>query len=145
MIGVGAERAPGIQAVRPLRALCPPQARLFVGELGCSFDELLGYLRAFKPDLILLIDAVQMQCAPGAIRYWDWQDSTGLNGSQPDLSPHEIAGGLIDELGCEVALIGIQPDENANNAPLSEEVRRAVDEVVQVLRQAVTMPQPVSA
>lgn len=145
VIGVGDEQAPGIQAARQLRVMCPPQARLFVGELSASCEELLGVLRAFAPDLILLIDAVQMQGAPGAIRYWGWQDTIGLSGSQPTWSPHEIAGCLIDELGCEAALIGIQPDEGANHALLSAEVRRAVEEVAQALRQALTMSQPVSA
>ena len=148
VIGVGDERsgdhAAGLNVTRQLRERCRPDAALPIVELSTSPEAICEALRSFKPDLILLIDAVDINRLPVAIRYSDWQDTIGLSGSQPVLSPHEIAGCLVDELSCEVALIGIEPDESALGAPLSPDVRQAVDEVVQGLQQALAILRTVS-
>jgi hydrogenase 3 maturation protease len=111
------------QAARP--ALTPP----LIIEAGPAPEAFTGQLRRFDPDLVLLIDAAQMDLPPGAIRAIDWQGAIGLSASTHTLPLSVIARYVADELGCEVLLIGIQPQANEFDAPLSAPVRRAVDEL----------------
>ena len=74
-----------------------------------------------------------MNEAPGTIRWLDWQETSGLSASTHTLPPHVLAEYLVNELGCEVALMGIQPQGNEFDAPLSPPVQQAVEEIVQTL------------
>jgi hydrogenase maturation protease len=138
VVGVGDTRggdlAAGLKVARRLRESWEPAAAVRIVELDKPFDTTVDTLRSFDPDLVLLIDAVAMQHVPGTIRYLDWHDTIGLCGSLLEWSPHEMAGRLIDDLDCEVALVGIQPCESAFGVPLSADVRRAVDEIVEALQ-----------
>lgn len=97
---------------------------------GTAPEAFTGPLRRFDPDLILMIDAAQLNEPPGTIRLIEWQATIGLSASTHTLPLNVIAQYLVTELRCDVAVIGIQPYANAFDAPLSSEVRRAVKEVV---------------
>ncbi len=85
------------------------------------------------PDLVLLIDAAQMDEAPGAVRWLAWQETDGLSASTHTLPPRVLAHYLTSELGCEVALLGIQPADTTMGAPLSPTAQAAVQAVAQAL------------
>jgi hydrogenase 3 maturation protease len=106
---------------------------LLVIDAGAAPENFTGPLRRFDPDLVLLIDAAQLNEAPGSIRWLDWQETSGLSASTHTLPPHVLAEYLVNELGCEVALIGIQPQGDEFDAPLSPPVQQAVDELVRTL------------
>ncbi len=71
-----------------------------------------------------------MGVASGEIRWLTWGEVAGPSTSTHSLSIHLLTGYLAAELGCEVALIGIQPANDTFGAPLSPAVRQAVDAVV---------------
>jgi hydrogenase 3 maturation protease len=108
---------------------------LLIIEAGAAPEAFTGRLRRFDPDLVLMIDAAQMDQLPGTIRLIEWQDTIGLSASTHTLPLNVIAQYLVAELGCEVAVIGIQPDANTFDTPLSPAVQRAVEEVVHGVRQ----------
>ncbi len=66
-----------------------------------------------------MIDAAQMNESPGTIRAIEWQDTIGLSASTHTLPLNVIAQYLVTDLGCDVVVIGIQPQDNAFDAPLS--------------------------
>jgi len=66
---------------------------------------------------------------PGAVRWLDWQEITGVSASTHTLPLHLLARYLMTELGCIVSLLGIQPATNALDAPLSPDVQDAVEAV----------------
>jgi hydrogenase 3 maturation protease len=107
---------------------------VLIVEAGTAPENVTGALRKFAPILILLIDAAQLNEPPGTIGWVDWRETTGISAITHGLPLHVIAQYLVTEIGCEVALIGIQPRGNAFDTPLSPEVQHAVDEVVQVLQ-----------
>lgn len=74
-----------------------------------------------------------MNEVPGSIRWIDWQETSGLSASTHTLPPYMLSQYLVNELACDVALIGIQPQGNEFSASLSLEVQRAVDEIVRTL------------
>ncbi len=111
-------------------------APVLVIEGGPAPENHTGPIRRFAPDLVILVDAAHLEEAPGAIRWLDWQDLAGLSASTHTLPPSILARYLTLELGCRVALVGIQPQQTDLGAPLSTAVEAAVDEVVAELSSA---------
>ena len=138
IVGIGQELrgddASGVNVARTLQLLETNHgSSLLVIDAGAAPENFTGQLRRFDPDLVLLIDAAQLNEAPGSIRWLDWQETSGLSASTHTLPPHVLAEYLVNELNCEVALIGIQPQGNEFDAPLSPPVQQAVEEIVQTL------------
>jgi hydrogenase 3 maturation protease len=102
-------------------------------EGGLAPENLTGAIRRFAPDLVLLVDAAEMGEPAGAVRWLSWQDTTGVSAATHALPPYMVAQFLASELDCEVALIGIQPQETAFGASLSPPVQRAVRTVTRGL------------
>lgn len=140
LLGVGhplnGDDAAGIAIARALSAALPAQEHVQVLEGGSAPENQTGPLRAFGPDLVVFIDAAQMDAEPGAVRWLDWRDTTGLSASTHTLPPYVLAKFLVAELGCEVVLLGIQPARNAIAAPLSDTMQAAVDAVTRALTAA---------
>ncbi len=103
-------------------------------EAGAAPEAFTGQLRRFDPDLVIMIDAAQLNEPPGTIRVIEWQDTIGLSASTHSLPLNVIAQYLISELRCEVIIIGLQSEANAFDTPLSPSMRRAVDDVIGELR-----------
>jgi hydrogenase 3 maturation protease len=90
-----------------------------------------GPIRRFSPDFVLLIDAALLDEAPGAVRWLPWEKTVGLSASSHTLPPYMLAHYLTVELGCQVALLGIQPLDTSLGVPLSPIAQQAVDDVCQ--------------
>jgi hydrogenase 3 maturation protease len=137
VIGFGQEfngdDAAGIVVARGLQSRLAGQDRLLVIDAGPAPENQTGALRRFNPDLVLLIDAAQMGDPPGTVRWLAWQDTTGISASTHTLPPYMLAHYLTVELGCDVALIGIQPAHNQIDAPLSPVMQQATETVIEGL------------
>lgn len=137
IVGVGqmlrGDDGAGVAVVRTLQPLVATHARVLVLDAGAAPENQLGPLRRFVPDLVLFVDAAQMGEPPGTVCLLSPEETTGLSASTHTLPVGVIAHYLRAELGCEVAVIGIQPARDAFGAELSEAVQEAVDAVVQEL------------
>lgn len=129
VLGVGNEfngdDAAGLVVVRAMKARTGCPDRLLVIDAGIAPENHTGPLRAFAPDLVLLVDAAQMDAEPGAVRWIDWRDTSGISATTHTLPPHMLARFLTAELGCAMALLGIQPVHNAIDTPPSPVVTAA--------------------
>lgn len=145
LLGIGhplnGDDAAGIAVVRALDAVLPPTDRVLLLEGGSAPENQTGRLRQFTPDLVIFIDAAQMDAAPGAVRWLDWRETTGLSASTHTLPPYMLAQFLVADLGCDVALLGIQPAHTLTGAPLSNVMQRAVDSIVQTLIGVLCQPE----
>ncbi len=140
LVGVGHELrgddAAGVILARRLQPLAESTLdRLRVIEAGQAPENFTRVLRDFHPDLIVFVDAAQMNETPGTIRWLAWQDTAGLSGSTHTLPLHVLASFLSADLGCEIGLLGIQPAGNTMDDPLSPAVQQAVDELERELAQ----------
>jgi hydrogenase 3 maturation protease len=138
VVGVGHELrgddAAGLFAARRLiEALRAESASLLVFEAGPAPENHTGALRQFEPDLVLFVDAAGLEAESGTVRWVDLGDITGLGASTHTLPLSTLAGFLTTQLGCDVALIGVQPGETGIGAPLSPPVSTAVEEIVRGL------------
>jgi hydrogenase 3 maturation protease len=139
ILGIGHELcgddAAGVLVARALQSLAAPGGQPLVIDAGSAPENYTGALRRFGPELVLLVDAARMGGQPGAVEWLDWQATAGLSASSHTLPVSVLASYLAAEFGCEVALLGIQPSDTSMGAPLSPQVRRAVDIVVRKLSQ----------
>ncbi|NLG98489.1 MAG: hydrogenase 3 maturation endopeptidase HyCI [Chloroflexi bacterium] len=141
VLGIGNELngddAAGILAARALkeqlnrRSAGESAPSLVVYEAGPAPENFTGPLRRFHPNLVLMIDAAEMGEPPGTIMWLDWRDAHGGAGSTHTLSPSVLSRFLVEELGCRVILVGIQPAQIEFGTDLSEPVEKAVARVVQ--------------
>ena len=137
IVGIGNELhgddAAGPRVVRELAAKLPATPGLLLLDAGIAPENFGGPLRRFRPDLVLEIDAADHGQAPGATAWIDWAEADGLSASTHTLPPSVFATYLVAELGCRVALIGIQPAALDLNAPLSPAVDRACSALADAL------------
>jgi hydrogenase 3 maturation protease len=99
-------------------------------DTGPMPENFTGTIRDFGPALVLLVDAADMGEIGGKIHLLDYRDCTGLSASTHTLPPSVIADYMIQEMGCEVALLGVQSLQTDIGAPLSDPVRSAVNQAV---------------
>jgi hydrogenase maturation protease HycI len=134
LVGIGHELrgddAAGVLVARGVQEAWAEQEHLLCLDAGSAPENCTSRLRRFGPDLVLLVDAAYLDESPGAVRWLHWSETSGLSASTHTLPPYLLARYLTEELGCEVALLGIQPADMWPGAGVSEEVQRAVEEVV---------------
>lgn len=134
LVGIGSELrgddAAGLEVGRGLAG----NDDLLVIEAGPAPENHSYRLRRFQPDRVILIDAVQMDLAPGAIRLIDLNAIDGFSASTHTTPLTLFAHYLANELGCEILLIGIQPGDLTLGAPLTPEVKAAVRKLRRALQ-----------
>lgn len=141
ILGIGQELcgddAAGLIVVRRLQpAFAGYENRLLI-ETGPAPENFSGPVRRFKPNLVLLVDAAQMDALPGDVQVLPWQEASGFGASTHSLSLAMFAGYLEGELGCVIGLIGIQAAQNEFNTPLSFEVEDGVKRLVEAIKEKI--------
>jgi hydrogenase 3 maturation protease len=137
IVGMGHELrgddAAGLAVARALQATLGGDERVLAIDAGPAPESQTGPLRRFRPDVVLFVDAAQMDESPGVIRWLPVHETSGLSASTHTYPLDVLATFLTGELACEVALIGIQPAEDNISAPLTPQVAEAVSAIVSVL------------
>ncbi len=138
VVGIGQELrgddAVGMFLASRLQGEPTRSGRLLAVEAGPAPENFTGTLRRFRPDLVLLVDAAFMNEPAGTIGWLSWQDAAGFSASTHTLPLHLLAEYLTAELGCEVALLGIQPAQLSVGAELTPRVRQSALELCAALR-----------
>jgi hydrogenase maturation protease HycI len=149
VLGIGHELrgddAAGVVLARLLNQR-PRNAACLAIEAGPAPENCFGPLLAYRPDLVLFVDAAQMGAEPGTIRLLDWNLVRAAEGVQLNTSTHTLplpmlADFLAHELGCPVWLLGIQPARTAVSASLSAPVSQAVEGAAANLAELFEQPQ----
>lgn len=141
-LGIGNELngddAAGVIVIRRLRERIGDTPDVLLLEGGTAPESFSGPIRRFGADLVVMIDCADMQGAPGEIAWLDFADLDGLSASTHTLPPSVLAGFLQGEIGCEIGLIGIQPETLEFDSPLSASVNSAVEEIVREISKGFT-------
>lgn len=132
VVGIGnelnADDAVGVLVVRALDQYLSqtnrPEAVLLI-EGGPAPENFTAPLRRFCPNMVLLIDAVQMEAAPGTTAWLEWQNAQGFSASTHTLPPTLFGQFLTSELSCRVALLGIQVESVEFDQPIAPAVKKA--------------------
>ena len=110
-------------------------------EAGPLPEAATGALRRYLPDWAVFIDSAEMGEPPGTIRWVDPEQAEGFTGSTHTFPLSGLGKYLSSELGCRVAILGIQPKNLEFDSLVSGEVIRAVEEIVGFVN-AFTKPAP---
>jgi hydrogenase 3 maturation protease len=128
------------QLITILSALTPTGSMQFKAiNTGPVPENFTGALRKYAPHFVLMIDAAQMGKTEGFIRWIALDEIAGFSASTHGLPLALLASYLVDQLACQVALIGIQPGSSPTGnydelAPLSPTVNRAARKITQFLQ-----------
>jgi hydrogenase maturation protease len=141
VLGVGnvlrSDDGAGVVVAQALRSACrlPPDWLLL--ECGAVPEACTGVLRRFAPDVIVLIDAVDMAAPPGTIAWFETWSSPGIAaGSTHGVPLDVLADFLRRDVHCRIGLLGIQPATLDFGEGLSKSGRAAVSAAVAGLAQA---------
>ncbi len=136
LVGIGSDlRGDDSAGLMVARALLNDErfasaSHLLIIDGGPAPENHTGKIRAFQPELVLFIDAAQMDESPGTIQWIPLDAIDGMSASSHSLPLSMLAHYLTLEIGCEVVVLGIQPQQNEINAKLSAPIRAAVDEIL---------------
>lgn len=101
--------------------------RIFIG--ASAPENLTGEIKAFEPDYILIVDSADMGKKPGAVDFIDPGKIGGVSFCTHTLPPKVMIDYLVNALGCEVGIIGIQPKNIGFGSSLSKEIGAAVKKI----------------
>jgi hydrogenase 3 maturation protease len=134
IVGIGSELRGddriGTLIVKKLIAYRHQKSNLLIAEGGTLPESFTGPLRKFSPNYVLLIDAADMNAQPGEIRLIEPEELGGYNASTHSFPLSTIIEYLKQEFSCEVDLLGIQPKSIDFGSSLSDEGRKAANQVV---------------
>lgn len=102
-------------------------------EADTAPESCTGQLRHFHPDLVILLDAANLNTVPGTAHWIHWEDTVGLSASTHTLPPSVLGTYLVHEFGCEVYLLGIQPALTTIGRPPSLLVEKAIETITHQL------------
>ena len=139
ILGVGSDLrgddSAGLMVARTLLQCLPPneESNILVIEGGPAPENYTGKIRAFQPNLVLIVDAANITEAPGTIQWIPLDSIDGMSASSHSLPLSVLAHFLTLELGCDVAILGIQPEQNGIGAEVSPLVSAAIDRTVSAI------------
>ena len=145
VVGIGntlrSDDAAGILVARALATsrLLPDPKPVLVIDAGHAPENCTAELRRYAPDVVLLVDAVEMGEAPGYIRWVEMDEIEGMSASTHSLPLSMLASFLNWELKCEVTLLGIQLKSNDVGETVNLDVVRAVNEIVNEITEAISV------
>jgi hydrogenase 3 maturation protease len=117
------------QTTEDRAVLRPPSSvvRLEVFLGGTAPENLTGEIKRFSPTHLVIIDAADLNAEPGAITLMDPDGIGGTTFCTHSLPLKVMIDYLLDSFQCHVAIVGIQPKSLEVGAPVSQEVRDAVE------------------
>ncbi|MCS7252860.1 MAG: hydrogenase maturation peptidase HycI [Armatimonadota bacterium] len=134
IIGIGNEMrgddAVGCYIARRLHSV----ENALVIEAGDVPENYAGLLREYKPECIVLVDAVNVGADVGSIIIMSAEElSSSLAVSTHGMPLKLLSDYLRRETGAEVFLIGIQVKGTELGAPMSDEVQVAAEAIVELI------------
>ena len=125
----------GPLVARKLIARLSQRDNILVLDAGTAPENVTGSLRSFQPQLVVLIDAVDLGEPVGTIEWLAWDAVEGMDAFTHGLPPAVFGNFLRQELGCQVFLIGIQPASLVFDQPPHPAVKASINKVVNRIAQ----------
>jgi hydrogenase 3 maturation protease len=108
------------------------KCRAFVGDVAP--ENLTGEIKQYAPDLLLVVDAVEMGRKPGELAVIPLDLIGGVSFSTHMLPLSIVLDYLSREVGCEVLLVGVQLSSIEFMAAMHPAVAAAVAELIDGLK-----------
>lgn len=120
--------AAGVEVCDRLRPALKARPDVLVVSGGSAPENCVGALRAFAPDLVVIVDAARMGQPPGTLLRIDPSDPRAAGASTHTLPLPVFCDYVAGTLGCDVTLLGIEPADTSFGEGLTPAVEAAVAE-----------------
>jgi hydrogenase 3 maturation protease len=145
LLGIGNELqgddAAGLLVIRALTARLGSSPTVLTLEGGVAPENFTGKIRKFKPDLVLFVDAADLGADAGSVEWVRLDQIDGFSASSHILPLSVLAKFIIADTGCEVGVLGIQPQSLELGEDVSEPVQKAINSLADDLYQQLTISQ----
>ena len=135
VLGVGSDLrgddAAGVIIAEEIEKKKIPNITTLLG--GTAPENLTGEIKRLKPSHLIIIDAADLNEAPGTIKLIRMDQIGGLSFSTHALPMKMMVDFILQDITCEVYFIAIQPKSLAFGAVVSSEVKEAIKTVVESL------------
>ena len=96
-------------------------------------ENLTGEIKRFCPTHLVIVDSADMHEAAGVVKLINPDQVGGLSFCTHSLPVKIMADYLVQSLGCQIAIIGIQPKALDFGSSVSKEIKKAVNDIAGVL------------
>jgi hydrogenase 3 maturation protease len=138
IMGIGnalrGDDAVGVEVVKQLRGKVPSRVKML--DCGTVPENFMQELESFKPTHVLMIDAANLETAPGKTRLIPPEEIAGFALSTHSMPLSFLAGIIHQELKSKVVLLGIQPYSTAFGEGLSPNLRKAAKQIAENIKEA---------
>jgi len=137
ILGVGSslrsDDAAGLLVAEELKKIRNPKLKVFFG--STAPENLTGEIIKYEPSHIIIIDSVDMDQKPGSILLVNPQEVDGISFYSHMLPIKMTIDYLLESIKCEIIIIGIQPKSLEFGEAVSEEIKKSIKQITDVLRQ----------
>jgi hydrogenase 3 maturation protease len=142
ILGVGTELCrddtAGLYLIERLSALCgvpvgEAHDRLLLVSGGPAPENFSGLIRAFAPELLVVVDAAFLELPAGSLQLLPEERAAGLSFSTHMLPLPMLLSYLRLSCGCQTCLVGIQPATTEQGIGMSQQVVEGAEILAQML------------
>ena len=120
--------AAGIEVIRLLKERKKTNATLI--DAGTVPENYLNKISETNPDVIVFIDAADMEQPPGTVLELEPEDLGSISFSTHAGSLLLVIDYLKQETNADIRLIGIQPENRSVGAEMTKQVRKAIKQLL---------------
>ncbi len=110
--------------------------RLLLVRGGPAPENFTGIIKAFRPDLLVVVDAAYLELPAGSIQILPEERVAGLSFSTHMLPLPMMLAYLKLECACETCLVGIQPATTEQGLGMSKRVQEGAELLSEILSKA---------
>jgi len=103
-------------------------------DAGTAPENYLGKIIKENPDTVLFVDAADLKCSPGEYTLLEKQEILKTGFTTHDLSPAVLIEYLEKETKARMYLLGIQPARLTLGDEMSEEVKKCVEKLAEIIK-----------
>ncbi len=107
-------------------------------DVGATPEEYTGVIKRHNPRIIVFLDALDFEAAPGQVKIAEIEEIAGIANSVHKISLDILMEYLKEETGADVFLIGIQYSRISYASELTPEVAEAIQECIQGITRALS-------
>jgi len=142
LLGVGSELrgddVAGLLVAEYLRKSSPKnikkkKLKVFFG--STAPENLTGEIKKFKPGCLIVVDSADLNMRPGAVKLVSPDEVGGISFCTHQLPLKIMTDYLIQSIGCQVLIIGIQPAKVDFNSRPSKIVERSAKHISNILKE----------
>jgi hydrogenase maturation protease HycI len=135
VLGVGSEMrsddAAGLRVAAAVERAALPGVHVL--DAGPAPENCTAEVRRLHPSHLIIVDCAHMGEEPGTLAVFPPSEIAGVSFGTHGLPLSVLAGYLLKEVGCAVAVLGIQPSNVEFGEVISPQVEAAVAEAAELL------------